>query len=214
MTEATAHRIKQKRSSLWQQNKTTFICNTSWPLRRGKNADRKAFLCKAAPGALIVAGCMLAWGGVFLHTAMMRADTRDLRAWCADEQNLTPYQQSLQDQQAADAYHSLTDYANSVTSLLASYPDLTSSLLNRIDAAGSGSGITVEFTSYDAASGVLQFNATSNTVIDIPAYVRALQNCGVFRTWTTPATNPPTPGPARRVRAATALHLGRTGITL
>lgn len=56
----------------------------------------------------------------------------------------------------------------------------TSSLLNRIDAAGSGSGITVEFTSYDAASGVLQFNATSNTVIDIPAYVRALQNCGVF----------------------------------
>ena len=43
-----------------------------------------------------------------------------------------------------------------------------------------GSGITVEFTSYDAASGVLQFNATSNTVIDIPAYVRALQNCGVF----------------------------------
>ena len=137
-------------------------------------------MCKAAPGAIIVAGCMLAWGGVFLHTAMMRADTRDLRAWCADEQNLTPYQQSLQDQQAADAYHSLTDYANSVTSLLASYPDLTSSLLNRIDAAGSGSGITVEFTSYDAASGVLQFNATSNTVIDIPAYVRALQNCGVF----------------------------------
>ena len=139
--------------------------------KAGKNADRKAFLCKAAPGALIVAGCMLAWGGVFLHTAMMRANTRDLRAWCADEQNLTPYQQSLQDQQAADAYHSLTDYANSVTSLLASYP---------IDAAGSGSGITVEFTSYDAASGVLQFNATSNTVIDIPAYVRALQNCGVF----------------------------------
>ena len=130
--------------------------------KAGKNADRKAFLRKAAPGALIVAGCMLAWGGVFLHTAMMRADIRDLRAWCADEQNLTPYQQSLQDQQAADAYHSLTDYANSVTSLLASYPNLTSSLLNRIDAAGSGSGITVEFTSYDAAS------------------VRALQNCGVF----------------------------------
>lgn len=122
------------------------------------------------------------WPGAvcFCTRAMMRADTRDLRAWCADEQNLTPYQQSLQDQQAADAYHSLTDYANSVTSLLASYPDLTSSLLNHIDAAGSGSGITVEFTSYDAASGVLQFNATSNTVIDIPAYVRALQNCGVF----------------------------------
>ena len=33
--------------------------------KAGKNADRKAFLRKAAPGALIVAGCMLAWGGVF-----------------------------------------------------------------------------------------------------------------------------------------------------
>ena len=64
--------------------------------------------------------------------------------------------------------------------MLDSYPDLTSSLLNRIDAAGSSSGITVEFTSYDAATGVLQFNATSDTVIDIPAYVRALQSCGVF----------------------------------
>lgn len=148
--------------------------------KAGKNADRRAFLRKAAPGAIIVAGCMLVWGGVFLHTAMMRADTRDLRAWCADEQNLTPYQQSLQDQQAADAYHSLTDYTNGVTSLLASYPDLTSSLLNRIDAAGSSSGITVEFTSYNASSGELQFNATSDTVIDIPAYVRALQDCGVF----------------------------------
>ncbi len=148
--------------------------------KAGKTTARKAFLRKAAPGVIIVAGCLLAWGGVAVHTALMRGQTNDLRAWCADEQNLTPYQQSLQDQQAADAYHSLTDYANGVTALLDSYPDLTSSLLNRIDAAGSSSGITVEFTSYDAASGVLQFNATSDTVIDIPAYVRALQSCGVF----------------------------------
>ena len=153
--------------------------------KAGKNADRKAFLCKAAPGALIVAGCMLAWGGVFLHTAMMRADTRDLRAWCADEQNLTPYQQSLQDQQAADAYHSLTDYANSVTSLLASYPDLTSSLLNRIDAAGSGSGITVPP------------GCCSSTPHPIPSSISP-PTCGrcktaaSFRMWTTPATSPPT----------------------
>jgi len=160
--------------------------------KAGKNADRKAFLRKAAPGALIVAGCMLAWGGVFLHTAMMRADTRDLRAWCADEQNLTPYQQSLQDQQAADAYHSLTDYANSVTSLLASYPDLTSSLLNRIDAAGSGSGITVEFTTPPPG-------CCSSTPPPIPSSISP-PTCGrcktaaSFRMWTTPATSPPTAG--------------------
>ena len=148
--------------------------------KAGKTSARNAFLRKAAPGIIIVAGCLLAWGGVVVHTTLMRGQTADLRAWCADEQNLTPYQQSLQDQQAADTYHSLADYANGISTLLDSYPDLTSSLLNRIDAAGSSSGITVEFTSYDAATGVLQFNATSDTVIDIPAYVRALQSCGVF----------------------------------
>ena len=148
--------------------------------KAGKNAEREAFFRKAAPGIIIVAGCLLVWGGVSVHTLLMRGQTSDLRAWCADEQNLTPYQQSLQDQQAADTYHSLTDYANGVTGLLASYPDLTSSLLNRIDAAGADSGISVEFTSYDASTGELQFNATSDTVIDIPAYVRALQGCGVF----------------------------------
>ena len=148
--------------------------------KAGKTSARNAFLRKVAPGIIIVAGCLLAWGGVVVHTALMRGQASDLRAWCADAQNLTPYQQSLQDQQAADTYHSLADYANGVSALLDSYPDLTSSLLNRIDAAGSSSGITVEFTSYDAATGVLQFNATSDTVIDIPAYVRALQSCGVF----------------------------------
>ena len=148
--------------------------------KAGKTSARNAFLRKAAPGIIIVAGCLLAWGGVVVHTALMRGQASDLRAWCADEQNLTSYQQSLQDQQADDTYHSLEDYANGVSALLDSYPDLTSSLLNRIDAAGSSSGITVEFTSYDAATGVLQFNATSDTVIDIPAYVRALQSCGVF----------------------------------
>ena len=37
-------------------------------------------------------------------------------------------------------------------------------------------------TSYDAATGELQFNANSSQVIDIPTYIRSLQSCGVFST--------------------------------
>ena len=148
--------------------------------KAGKNADRKAFLRKAAPGIIIVAACLLLYWGIKLHSFMMSTQIISLRNWCSAEENLVPYQQSLQDQYAADAYHSLTDYANGITNLLGSYPDLTSSLLNRIDAAGSSSGITVEFVSYDSSTGILQFNAISDTVIDIPAYVRALQDSGVF----------------------------------
>ena len=68
-----------------------------------------------------------------------------------------------------------------LTELLNSYPDVTSSLLHRVEAAG-GSGITIQFTDYNASTGELLFNANSSQVIDIPAYIRSLQNCGVFST--------------------------------
>jgi len=68
-----------------------------------------------------------------------------------------------------------------MTELLNSYPDVTSSLLHRVEAAG-GSGITIQFTDYNASTGELLFNANSSQVIDIPAYIRSLQNCGVFST--------------------------------
>ena len=68
-----------------------------------------------------------------------------------------------------------------LTDLLDGYPDVTSSLLHRVEAAG-GAAITIQFTSYDAATGELQFNANSSQVIDIPTYIRSLQSCGVFST--------------------------------
>jgi len=42
--------------------------------------------------------------------------------------------------------------------------------------------ITIQFTDYNASTGELLFNANSSQVIDIPAYIRSLQNCGVFST--------------------------------
>ena len=68
-----------------------------------------------------------------------------------------------------------------MTDLLDGYPDVTSSLLHRVEAAG-GAAITIQFTSYNAATGELQFNANSSQVIDIPTYIRSLQSCGVFST--------------------------------
>ena len=48
--------------------------------KAGKTSARNAFLRKAAPGIIIVAGCLLAWGGVVVHTALMRGQASDLRA--------------------------------------------------------------------------------------------------------------------------------------
>ena len=68
---------------------------------------------------------------------------------------------------------------------------MTSSLLHRVEAAG-GSGITIQFTDYNASTGELLFNANSSQVIDIPAYIRSLQNWRVFPPSATPATRPMT----------------------
>ena len=48
--------------------------------------------------------------------------------------------------------------------------------------AAGGASITIQFTSYNASTGELLFNANSSQVIDIPTYIRSLQNCGVFST--------------------------------
>ena len=45
-----------------------------------------------------------------------------------------------------------------------------------------GASITIQFTSYNASTGELLFNANSSQVIDIPTYIRSLQNCGAFST--------------------------------
>ena len=67
--------------------------------------------------------------------------------------------------------------------MLAGYPDVTNALLTRIENAGNSS-ITINFNAYNASDGTLLFDAKSSEVIDIPTYIRSLQNCGVFSTVT------------------------------
>ena len=125
------------------------------------------------PGVAIVVVALAGWGVLSLHTAMLNSQRQDIVDWCTD--NADAYLASTQDAEAAAQFRSLTDYTTGMTDLLNSYPDVTSTLLHRIEAAGS-SGITIQFTDE------LLFNATSDQVIDIPTYIRALQNCGVFST--------------------------------
>ena len=131
------------------------------------------------PAGALVAVCMIGWGALSLHTASLRSARNSILAWCTD--NSAAYLSSTEDAEAAAQFRSLAQYSQSMRDLLDSYPDVTSTLLHRIEAAGS-SGITIQFTAYDAASGVLQFNANSSEVIDIPSYIRSLQSCGVFST--------------------------------
>ena len=131
-----------------------------------KSESRSQGLRTLVPGLAVVAVSMLGWGVLTLHTSMLKSQREDILNWCSD--NTDPYRAATQD-------------SDGMTELLNSYPDVTSSLLHRVEAAG-GSGITIQFTDYNASTGELLFNANSSQVIDIPAYIRSLQNCGVFST--------------------------------
>ena len=127
-----------------------------------KSESRSQGLRTLVPGLAVVAVSMLGWGVLTLHTSMLKSQREDILNWCSD--NTEPYRAAMQDSESAAQFRSLTD-----------------SLLHRVEAAG-GSGITIQFTDYNASTGELLFNANSSQVIDIPAYIRSLQNCGVFST--------------------------------
>ena len=137
-----------------------------------KSEQRSRSIRTAAPGIAVVAAALLGWGAMTLYTASLTSQRQDIVNWCND--NSASFLASSQDAEAAAQFRSLTQYADGMT-------DLTSSLLHRVEAAG-GAAITIQFTSYDAATGELQFNANSSQVIDIPTYIRSLQSCGVFST--------------------------------
>lgn len=144
-----------------------------------KTESRSRDLRAILPGVAFVAAAMAGWGVLTLHTTLLTNQRQDALNWCAD--NTASYLVSVQNADEAAQFRSLADYADKMTTLLGSYPDVTSSLLHRVEAAGDA-GITIQFTDYNAATGELLFNANSDQVIDIPSYIRALQNCGVFST--------------------------------
>lgn len=144
-----------------------------------KSEQRSRSIRTAAPGIAVVAVALLGWGAMTLYTASLTSQRQDIANWCND--NSASFLASNQDAEAAAQFRSLTQYADGMTDLLDGYPAVTSSLLHRVEAAGDAA-ITIQFTSYNAATGELQFNANSSQVIDIPTYIRSLQSCGVFST--------------------------------
>ena len=65
------------------------------------------------------------------------------------------------------------------TKNLDSYPDLTKEMIEEIVDAG-GKDITVRIRQMDADTGILEFDAESQKVIDIRGYVVKLHNNGLF----------------------------------
>ena len=147
--------------------------------RAEKHAVRQTRLRWVAPAAALVTVCLAAWAVVAVRTALLEHRAASLEDWCYAPAQAEPYVQTVTDLLRVQALNDRLGRANGVWAALDSQTDITSGLLNRVRAASSAS-ITVVFKSYDADNRQLVFDARSSQVIDIPAYIRALEGCGVF----------------------------------
>ena len=90
------------------------------------------------------------------------------------------YNEAAEKQQRNDNLVQGLQQVRNLTDALATYPQVDSALMSKIGAAG-GAQVSMVLTGYDAATGALQFDAQSGSVIDIPSYVLKLQKTGLFR---------------------------------
>ena len=153
-----------------------------------KSESRSQGLRTLVPGLAVVAVSMLGWGVLTLHTSMLKSQREDILNWCSD--NTEPYRAATQDSESAAQFRSLTDYADGMTALLNSYPDVTSSLLHRVEAAG-GSGITIQFTDYNASASCSLTRTPPRSSTFRPTSVPC-RTAGCFPPSATPATRPMT----------------------
>ena len=149
-------------------------------LERPEKRERSARRLRAAAPylALAVVGAFVY--SVFLvgnHNLQTQIDALD--AWCTDEKNVEQVGLSLMKQGVNQVLRADIAAVEALTDARDSYPVVHSPVVQRITDAG-GASIAVRMDSYDAATGVLNFTARSPQVIDIPNYIRALEDPGLF----------------------------------
>ncbi len=135
---------------------------------------------RAAPVFLLAVFCLSAWG-VLLRQDLELMDQADQLRFSLEAPAAAKAQESREWGEKGRELLADLEAARTLTGRLEGYPRIDSTLLDRIARAGEDA-VSVTVTGYDSATGVLEFNAASREVIDIPGYVMALERTGLFQT--------------------------------
>lgn len=106
--------------------------------------------------------------------------TDDINDWLNDPTVIEQYNESAEKQQRNDNLVQGLQQVRNLTDALATYPQVDSAP-DEQDRRGRRCSGQHGADRYDAATGALQFDAQSGSVIDIPSYVLKLQKTGLFR---------------------------------
>lgn len=132
------------------------------------------------PAAVFIL-CMIPTIIFFILNRITLNEIQKKQEWIASGEVQSQYNQAMElERQLADIESSIA--AVELTSQnLSVYPELSNDILRQIENAG-GAGIECRITGYDAATGVLTFQAESRKVIDVPDYILKLKDSGLFHT--------------------------------
>ena len=129
------------------------------------------------PALLILAAGLCSWTVLWTQSHALEQEVAAVEAELAaqgdryhEAEIKWAYNQALMDRAAA---------AEELSAALAAYPQITSGLMASIAAVG-GETVGMTLKGYDSAMGTLEFRAQGHAVIDIPAYVLALRQTGLF----------------------------------
>lgn len=132
------------------------------------------------PIAVCLVVCAAVWCVFLQMNSSLSHRTDDINDWLNDPTVIEQYNEAAEKQQRNDNLVQGLQQVRNLTDALATYPQVDSALMSKIGAAG-GAQVSMVLTGYDAATGALQFDAQSGSVIDIPSYVLKLQKTGLFR---------------------------------
>ena len=147
--------------------------------RRVSNGTRtgwlRAFYTPAA--ALLLVG-LCAAGAIGMQNRTLAREISAAQRWL--EETEPQYLQA----EGKWAYHEALvqrrQLTEDLTAALATYPAITSGLIDRIAAVG-GDRVVMTLEGWDAGTGTLSFLARSGEVLEIPSYIQALRETGLFR---------------------------------
>ncbi len=143
-----------------------------------EQGEQKVWPHLILPGA-VLAGCLAVTGVVVAMNIAAARDVRSKQEWIEDPAIQARYQEALLLQQRLGEIEGGIAAVERTDQNLSVYPELSSDVLRRIESVG-GSGIGCFITGYEASSGVLTFEASSREVIDVPVYILALEESGLF----------------------------------
>ena len=130
------------------------------------------------PG-IVLGVCVVSIAGVKVLNQVTSSQIQKMEDWIFSDSVQEQYQQATElENKSADILMAERQVAQA-TKNLDSYPDLTKEMIEEIVDAG-GKDITVRIRQMDADTGILEFDAESQKVIDIPGYIVKLQNTGLF----------------------------------